>query len=194
LQNSSLSRRLSSSAIRRYMIFVDGGYVRKNMRDAYGHDNVDYAMLVDQILSRIDEPNEIIRAYYYEGIYDQSETEKYSQQYNYLKKLKESLNYFEVRLRRLKSDGKGETRQKGVDTLIAIDMLSKAYEDHYDIAVLLSGDEDLLDVVMAVKNAGKRVYGAFVPNHISEELKYSFDRRVPLPEHILRSCARTPTP
>ncbi len=81
--------------------------MRKNMRDAYGHDNVDYAMLVDQILSRIDEPIEIIRAYYYDGIYDQSETEKYTQQYNYLKKLKESLNYFEVCLGRLKSDGKG---------------------------------------------------------------------------------------
>lgn len=102
------------------------------------------------------------------------------------------LNYSEVRLGRLKRDGKGETRQKGVDTLIAIDMLSKAYEDHYDIAVLLSGDEDLLDIVMAVKNADKRVYGAFVPSHISEELEYSFDRRVPLVESILRSCVRTP--
>jgi uncharacterized LabA/DUF88 family protein len=54
-------------------------------------------------------------------------------------------------------------------------MLSKAYEDHYDIAVLISGDEDLLDVVTAVKNAGKRVYGAFIPSLISEELKYCFD-------------------
>jgi uncharacterized LabA/DUF88 family protein len=46
-----------------------------------------------------------------------------------------------------------------VDTLIAIDMISKAYENHYDVDILLAGDDDFLDVVNAVKNAGKRVYG-----------------------------------
>jgi uncharacterized LabA/DUF88 family protein len=120
-------------------------------------------LLVHQILSPFDERIEIIRAYYYDSIYDQSEPEKYKEQYNYIKGLKENLDYLEVRLGRLKKDGKGQFRQKGVDTLIAIDMLSKAYEDHYDIALLMSGNEDLLEVVMAVKNTGKRVYGALSP-------------------------------
>jgi uncharacterized LabA/DUF88 family protein len=57
---------------------------------------------------------------------------------------------------------------------------------------LISGDEDLLDVVMAVKNAGKRVYGAFIPSLISEELKYCFDRRMPIAEDVLKTCARAP--
>jgi uncharacterized LabA/DUF88 family protein len=182
LQNNGLPRKISLSFLHRLMIFIDGGYVRKYMKDTFGHDTRDYSTLVLRVLPPFEEQIEIIRAYYYDGMYDQSEIERYKEQDDYIKKLKEKLNYFEVRLGRLKKDGKGQFRQKGVDTLIAIDMLSKAYENHYDIVMLISGDEDLLEVVMAVKNAGKRVYGAFVPNHISRELEYSFDRRIPLPE------------
>jgi uncharacterized LabA/DUF88 family protein len=54
-------------------------------------------------------------------------------------------------------------------------MLSKVYEDHYDIAILVTGDEDLLPVVKAVKDAGKRVFGAFFEKHISSNLKDTFD-------------------
>jgi hypothetical protein len=67
-------------------------------------------MLFSHIVSPFDERVEIIRAYYYDGIYDQSEGEKYREQYNYIKKLKEGLNYFEVRLGRLKKDGRGQVR------------------------------------------------------------------------------------
>ena len=79
---------------------------------------------------------------------------------------------------------RGSFKQKGVDTLIAIDMLSKAYENHYDVAVLLAGDEDFLDVVNSVKNAGKRVFGAFFEKHISPELKDSFDKRLHLVDNF----------
>jgi uncharacterized LabA/DUF88 family protein len=65
--------------------------------------------------------------------------------------------------------------QKRVDTLIAVDMLSKTYENHYDIAILLSGDEDHMPVVDAVKNTGKRVFGIFFESGISPMLKEYFD-------------------
>jgi uncharacterized LabA/DUF88 family protein len=54
-------------------------------------------------------------------------------------------------------------------------MVSKAYMDHYDIAFLVTGDEDFLPVVDAVKNAGKRVFGIYFDTWISEDLKNSFD-------------------
>lgn len=76
----------------------------------------------------------------------------------------------------LKKTKEKKPKQKRVDTLIALDMLSKAYENHYDIAILISGDEDHLPVVDAVKNTGKRVYGVFFESHASSTLKESFDR------------------
>jgi uncharacterized LabA/DUF88 family protein len=71
---------------------------------------------------------------------------------------------------------KGETRQKGVDVLMAVDMLSKGYMKHYDIAALIAGDDDFLDLIYAVKNlAGRRVFGFFFGHNVSARLKDCFD-------------------
>ena len=67
-------------------------------------------------------------------------------------------------------------KQKGVDTLIAIDMITKAYLNHYDVAYLVAGDRDFVNVVKTVKNyTGKIVIRIFEPTSISQELKKAFD-------------------
>ncbi|MFX1242268.1 MAG: NYN domain-containing protein [Promethearchaeota archaeon] len=45
--------------------------------------------------------------------------------------------------------------EKKVDIKIAIDMISLAYDDAYDTAVLVSGDGDFLPVVKKIKTLGK---------------------------------------
>ena len=47
--------------------------------------------------------------------------------------------------------------QKGVDVQLAVDLVSHAYQDNYDVAILCSGDVDLLESVKLVKNLGKKV-------------------------------------
>ncbi len=48
-----------------------------------------------------------------------------------------------VKYRYLKETPQG-FKEKGVDVLLAIDMITNAYENNYDIAVLLSGDADFI--------------------------------------------------
>lgn len=56
------------------------------------------------------------------------------------------------------------TEEKGVDTRIATDMISLAWEDAYDTAVLISADRDFVPVVEFLKTKGKRIiHGAFPP-------------------------------
>lgn len=50
-----------------------------------------------------------------------------------------------------------ETRQKGVDTLMVLDMVRLAERHAYDIAVLVAGDRDLAEAVRAVQDAGRLV-------------------------------------
>lgn len=69
----------------------------------------------------------------------------------------------------------GTIRQKGVDTLIAIDILSKAYQDQFDITIIVTGDEDFLPVIDYVKNTGKRIYGVFFENLFSQDLEERLD-------------------
>jgi uncharacterized LabA/DUF88 family protein len=50
-----------------------------------------------------------------------------------------------------------DTIEKKVDIHIAIDIVSLAYENAYDIAVLLSGDGDFVPAVKKVKELDKKV-------------------------------------
>lgn len=55
----------------------------------------------------------------------------------------------------LKTDG--VYHEKGVDVLIAVDLLIGAYEDRYDTAILVSSDTDLIPALAKVRGRGKRV-------------------------------------
>ena len=115
----------------------------------------------------------------------QKSLQKLSQLDEYFRKVKE-YDYHEVKLGRLIKTNDG-CKQKGVDVRIVIDMILKAYENHYDIAVLVSGDDDLVDAVKTVKDAaGKQVYVAYYPKTASPRLIESFDKRIILDETILK--------
>lgn len=73
-----------------------------------------------------------------------------------LKRL-DSFNFLEVRLKPLQFSRKAGIFQKGVDVQLAVDLVSGAYLNTYDIAVVFSGDIDLLESVKLVKNLGKHV-------------------------------------
>jgi uncharacterized LabA/DUF88 family protein len=52
---------------------------------------------------------------------------------------------------------KGEVYQKGVDVLLAVDMVSLAHTNAYDIAIVLTGDTDLIEAIKVVERLGKTV-------------------------------------
>lgn len=55
----------------------------------------------------------------------------------------------------LKTDG--VYHEKGVDVRMAVDLLVGAYEDHYDTAILVSSDTDLIPAIIKVRTMGKKV-------------------------------------
>jgi len=54
-------------------------------------------------------------------------------------------------------ENRGVYHEKGVDVKIAVDLLVSAYEDHYDTAILLSSDTDLIPAIRQVRALGKAV-------------------------------------
>ncbi len=75
------------------------------------------------------------------------------------KKLFEELennSFIDIRSTPLKQS-KGEVYQKGVDVLMATDLIHLAHTNAYDIAIILSGDTDLIEAVRLIKNLGKTV-------------------------------------
>lgn len=65
--------------------------------------------------------------------------------------------FFEVRMKPLQYVPNQRVFQKGVDVQLAVDLVSNAYLENYDIAVLFSGDIDLYESVKTVKSLGKHV-------------------------------------
>ncbi len=55
------------------------------------------------------------------------------------------------------------TGEKGIDTAIATDMISLAWEDAWDVAILISSDKDFIPVVEFLASKGKRVINAYLP-------------------------------
>ncbi len=180
--------RQNFAGTKKIMIFIDGQYLRKGLKKFVGTDRINYDNFADELLTFASYPNllpELIRVYYYDAIpkKEDAETIKYEEQIKYLQKI---LSYadFDIKLGRLKKLDGGGFRQKGVDVQIAIDMISKAYLDHYDTAVLVAGDDDFLDVVKKVKDTGKRVVGAFFNKSVSGSLANSFDSVAVLEEDL----------
>lgn len=71
---------------------------------------------------------------------------------------------------------KRNMRQKGVDTLLAVDMLVGAFSGLFDIAVLLAGDADFVPVIEELKRRGVMVAVAGVSSSVSEDLRRVSDR------------------
>lgn len=82
---------------------------------------------------------------------------KYQIQTNFIK-FSKSYYFFELRLKPLQfSSSDCSIFQKGVDVQLAADLVDFTHKNIFDIAVLLSGDIDLLESIKITKNQGKQV-------------------------------------
>lgn len=151
--------------MRKGMIFIDGSNVFFDWGKANPGKQMDVEKYIDVVKSKY--PNvEFIRTYYFT-----SETEKnkgFLQQIN-------KLPYCQVVTGRLQEKtikieekhgltchccNKSTTGQivtqtdKGTDVNIAVEMLKHAYNNSYDLAVLISRDADFVGVAKIIKNIG----------------------------------------
>jgi uncharacterized LabA/DUF88 family protein len=76
-----------------------------------------------------------------------------------------------------------QLEQKGVDTLIALDLVKLAQGRVYDAALLFSGDRDLAEAVRVVQDEGRRVLLLHpVGAGVATELRHLADEVVVLPK------------
>ena len=168
--------------LERVVIFIDGGYIRKISNDLFGDDTIDYWKIrndlqkwYNQIPSNPFRAN-LIRAYYYDGIVDETENE-YATQRKYFDELQEKCVFVDVCLSEAVKLENGRFRQKGVDVLMAIDSLTMAYQDIYDSGLFLLGDRDFIPLIEAIKSTGKKTYGFLYEKNLSQKLRMTFDYR-----------------
>jgi len=171
----------ATPSYRRVMYFIDGEYLKCSFLELDKSVNIDYKglpfKLIDKFFRTGGIQGEIIRVYYYDAQCEPEE-EDYHDQLEFFNRL-DDIDFYETRRASLvrKGKNKGRREQKGVDVLISVDMMSKAYEDHYDIAIVIMGDRDFLPLIKSIKNlTGKRVFGVVFEGSYSQELARAFDK------------------
>lgn len=166
----------------RVMVFIDGGYLRELCKKYFGHDNIDFREFRSQLIENFNKYDvnpfqaDLIRIYYYDAIVEEGHP-KYKAHREYFDDIEDRYS-FTVRLGRLVKSSKKKFKQKGVDILMAIDALTKAYQDHYDTGFFLVGDRDFLPLIEAVKDAGKKTFCISHVPACSLDLMRCFDYRI----------------
>ena len=160
-------------------LFFDGKNFYTALRNYDANLEIDYNQLASWLTDQISgDRGEFVGAYYYTGY---SQPGAGSGAFgDFLKGLELQPGYFvkrEPRVRRSSQCrkcgfGYNYRTEKRVDTRLVADMIHFAAVDAYDVAVLLSGDQDFVPAVEAANALGKRVYLAAWPRHgVSKELR-----------------------
>ena len=156
----------------RVAVFIDGSNLYHSLEENCKRFDVDFGAFA----AKLCRGRRLYRAYYYNVLRDPDRNQQaYQDQQKFLSALYNT-PYLEVRLGGSKM--RGDTAvEKGIDIMVATDFLKLAWNDLYDVGVLVTGDGDFAYAAQAVKDAGKHVEIAAFPANLSWELANVADRR-----------------
>jgi len=158
----------------RVAIFIDGSNLYYSLKNL-GINRIDFQKLI-QLLT---ESNLLISTFYYNASLNIKINPKtYWEQQKFFNEL-EKIPDFNVVLCKLRKhkrkNGNYVFDVKGDDVHLAVDMVSGAYEDLYDIAIIVSGDEDFVPAIKKAQKLGKKIINAYFKSSSSASLKKTCD-------------------
>ena len=153
----------SSRASESVMVFIDGSNLYHVLDQNCSKHNVHF----DKFANKLANGRNLKRTYYYNIRQEIDKTAQVNDQQKFLDSMFDT-PYLEVKLGISKQ--RGETVvEKGVDVMLATDLVVHAYKNHYDTAIVVSGDADFYPALQAVKDIGKHVEVAAFESNISSE-------------------------
>ncbi|MBT7079804.1 MAG: NYN domain-containing protein [Chloroflexi bacterium] len=148
----------------RVMVFIDGSNLYHVLSQACGRHDLQF----DKFAMKLANGRKLQRIYYY-NIRQESDSNPNVgvEQAKFLESMYDT-PYVEVRLGIWKQRGDIMV-EKGVDVMLATDLVTNAYNDHYDTAIVVSGDADFYPALQAVKDVGKHIEVAAFDMNLSAE-------------------------
>lgn len=175
-QNLKLLFLYISMAKERVMIFIDGSNLYYSLKDLK-IKKVDFK----KMLASLTKNKLLVSTFYYNASLNRGIDEaKYWEQQKFFDVLRKIPDFKVVlcRMRKHKKDGEFFFDVKGDDVHLAVDLVSGAYENLYDTAIILSGDEDFVPAIQKVQKLGKKVINAYFKSTSSNYLKHICDESI----------------
>lgn len=183
----------------RAMVFVDGGNLYAGVKFGL---HLQKSVDIDSLIKKLTSGRCLVRAYYYTTPSPHPNSSQGKAHQRFLDKLGwiENLQLRRGRVVPRRSIvecpkcGKAFEynvyTQKGIDSRIAVDMVTLAVRDAYDTAILVSGDSDLAEAVNYIREqTNKKVENACVPGKSwAKTLREAVDKRIPLTREYLMDC------
>ena len=173
-------------------IFIDAGYLEKIVSKRYSGLRVDYSKLPDALK---DEGDEILRTYYYncppyQSAEPTSDERRRKSGYDRFRQILLRLPRYEVREGKTVKRSETEFGQKGIDTLICVDMVKLVYSGKIDKVILIAGDHDLMPGIEAVKDAMVITKLIYHPESVSNQLYEMCDDRMMIDDELAEKIKR----
>lgn len=166
----------------RVAIFIDGSNLYHALQNNFRRHDLNFTEFANKLCGS----RRLFRTYYYNVLQDPTQRpEGYREQQEFLDILRKT-PYLETRLGTTKI-AQGIPVEKGIDIMLATDLLYFAWNNFYDVAVVVSGDADFAYALQAVKNMGKHVEVAYFESGISKDLLDAADNRHLLDQKFFRS-------
>ncbi len=175
-------------------LFIDGSNFYYGLKSFYGDDkhliNFNFLELGELLAGK---NRNLLRIYYYNAPLDyNANPEAYTKQQKFFERIKATdkmkLILSRLQKRKIKGTNKFYYVVKGDDIHIAVDMVKGAYENTFDVAILVSGDGDFVPAVEVVQEKGKSVENAYFKPSLSWHLKQECDKSIRLDKEILDKC------
>lgn len=164
-------------------IFIDGSNFYHSTKKLKIVNKINFQKLTDELVGN----RELIKVFYYNAPLDISLNSKtyWDQQkfFNILRKIPK-FNVILCKSRKTKRNGKIQYEVKGDDTHLVSDLVGEAYEDLYDTAIIVSGDEDFVSPIKRVRKLGKKIENAYFSSSSSYNLRNACDASIKLNNNI----------
>lgn len=175
-------------------VFLDGGFFSK-VRLRLDKPIIDWVKLSDRICNDCQR----LRTYFYDCMPyrddppTSDQKQRYSEKQRFIQGL-QNLPRFEVRLGRLQrlvTPQGTQYKQKGVDILLAIDLVRMAWRDRIAKAIIVTNDTDFIPAIKEAKDAGVIVqlyYYQDTAFNIHQALYQICDDRTLITKQLLEEC------
>ena len=171
---SKTTTSIPDNASERVMVFIDGSNLYHVLDQNCSRHDVQF----DKLARKLANGRDLRRIYYYNIRQESDRPDGRVDQDRFLHSLYDT-PYVEVRLG-IAKQRRDQVVEKGVDVMLATDLVVRAYQDQYDTAVLVSGDGDFYPAIQAVKDRGKQVEVAAFESNISAEASRVADLHIKL--------------
>lgn len=173
-------------------IFIDGS----NFNRACEREGIAFRVDLNRLAIRLSRGYHFVRLRYYAAPLMNRRSAAFRTQQKFFAELRRSrrielvLGRYTTRIDRY---GVQYPVEKETDVNLAVDMVVGAYEERFDVAMLVAGDTDYARAIRAVQARGKRVVWCHLPAqaHIAR-LAELCDERFALDDRFLRACSLGP--